>query len=427
MNYHDRIMGALSPRERKMFSRKAGVMNRAERRRFKTGATDAGGGAGNKLQQAQQQNDLARRLIIDRAIEMTQQINNQTFAGGAVGQNVGTVINVPVRNVGFIKRFIVKVTGTITQGGAETQTATKWGVANLFSQVVFTDLSNQTRINTTGWHLHALATVRRQNAFGAAFLNDSPINIGSNFAVITAPNAVTGAQNFTMFYEVPITYGDFDFRGGIYANVVNATMNVQYVINTNFFVASGADATLACYQSSSAQLGKLTNLSVTTYQQYLDQIPQGQNGAILPQMDISTAYLLNNTSLSALQTGQDIPIPYANFRNFMSTFAIYDNQGLNAGSDINYWALQSANYTNIWKIDPFFSALFTRQVIGDDFPAGTYYFNHRAKPISTIQYGNMQLVINPSNVAGAGSQVLVAYEALAAINQIVAAGSLYGN
>lgn len=403
------------------------LLSRAERRRFKMGTTTgSGNAAGGAMQQAQQQNQLARQLIIDRAIEMTQQINSQTFAGGAVGQVVGTQINIPIRNVGFIKRFIVKITGNITQGAAETQTQTKLGISNLFNQIVFTDLSNQTRINTSGWHMHALASVRRQAVFGAAYTTDSPVAFGNNFSVVKAPASVTTVQPFSMYYEIPITYGDFDFRGGIYANVVNATMNLQLTINPNFFVASGADATLAAYQSSTAQLGILSGVTVTTYQQYLDQIPMGQNGAILPMMDISTAYLLNNTSITGLTPSLDIPIPYANFRNFMSTLAVYDNNGvLNVGTDINYWALQSANFTNIWKIDPNTAALFLREVLGDDAPPGMYYFNHRAKPISTIQYGNMQLVINPIT-AVAASTVLVGYEALAAINQIVAAGSLYG-
>lgn len=382
--------------------------------------------ANQQMQQAQQQNMLARNLIIDRSIELTQSIFTQTIAGGAVGQVVGTVVNCPVRNVGLIKRFIVEITGSITQGAAETQNQSKWGIANLLSQVVFTDLSNQTRINTTGWHLHGLATARRQATFGAAFPSDSPSQIGSNFPVITAPTAVTTVRTFRMFYEVPLAYGDFDFRGAIYANVVNATMNLQLTINPSFFVASTGNATLAAYQSTTAQLGILSNVVVNVYQQYMDQIPMGPQGAILPQMDLSTAYLLNNTQILGLSVGLDIPAPYANFRNFMSTFFMYDNVGLNKGTDVNYFALQSANYTNLWKLDPFIASLFTRQTINDDFPDGCYYFNHRAKPISTIQFGNMQLVINPSVVTSAASQGLIGYESLAAINQIVAAGSLYG-
>lgn len=390
-------------------------------------ATDPAAARQAQAQKAQQQNQLARNLIIDRAIEMTQSINIQTFAGGAVGQVVGTTINVAPRNVGLIKRFIVEISGSITQGAAETQTQTKFGISALMSQIVFTDLANQTRINTTGWHMHMLATVRRQAQFGAAFTNDSPVQSGSVFPVFKAPASLTTVQTFRMFYEIPITYGDFDFRGGIYANVVNATMNLQMTINPNFFVASGANATQAAYSSSTAQLGILSAVTVNTYQQYLDQIPQSNQGAILPMLDLSTAYLLNNTQILGLAPNQDVPVPYANFRNFMSTIAVYDNAGvLNTGSDIAYWALQSANYTNIWKLDPYIASLMTREALGDDMPAGTYYFNHRAKPISTIQFGNMQLVINASSVTGGTSQVLVGYEALAAINQIVAAGSLYG-
>lgn len=402
----------------------------AQRKRYKVTGDPAASAQAQRIaaaQKAQQQNQMARNLIVDRAIEMTQSINSQTFAGGAVGQVVGTVINVQPRYVGLVKRFICEVTGNITQGAAETQTQTKLGISTLFSNVVFTDLANQTRINTTGWHLHLLATVRRQAAFGAAFQNDSPVALGSNFSVITAPAAVTTVKAFRIFYEIPITYGDFDFRGGIYLGVVNATANIQYTVNPNFFVASGAVATQSAYQSSTAQLGILSSLVVNTYQQYLDQIPQSNNGPILPMLDLSTAYLLNNTQVLGLSANQDIPAPYANFRNFMSTIAIYDNAGvLNVGSDIAYWALQSANYTNIFKLDPNIAALFTRETVGDDMPPGTYYFNHRAKPISTIQYGNMQLIINPSAVTGATSQVLIGYESLAAINQIVAAGSIYG-
>jgi hypothetical protein len=82
------------------------------------------------------------------------------------------------------------------------------------------------------------------------------------------------------------------------------------------------------------------------------------------------------------------------------------------------------------KYDPFMSSLLTREIISDDMPAvngmTTYYFDHRAKPISTINYGNMQLIFNPANVQGATTQMLTGFEALAFINQVTNAGSLYG-
>lgn len=371
-----------------------------------------------------QQNMAARMAVLRQGLNMTQQVFTQTYTSNIAG----SVLNIPLRNVGLVKRFWIQVDATVQRSAAETQTRTKFGPANLISTLILTDLSNQQRINTSGWHLHVLASAKRARAFGAALTNDSPLSIGSNYTVLSAPSSFTsGAQTLRFFYEVPVTYSDDDLRGAVYASTVNATWQMQITINPSFFVTSTADATLAGYQSSTTDLGTFTSLTVTISQNYLDQLPQGQGGPILPIVDLSTAYLINNTVKSAIVANADNPIPYANFREFMSTVAIYDQNGtLNAGTDINTWALESANYTNIWKINPFLASLQTRMVMGDDFPAGVYYFDHRRQPINTVQYGNMQLVLNPSTAA-ASSQILLGYEALAIINQITQAGSLYGN
>jgi len=371
-------------------------------------------------------NLMARQAILASAVDMWLPIYTTLPTGTIPGQ----VINIPVRNVGLIKRFVIRIRGTVVQGAAETQTLTQFGLANVLSNITFTDLNNQVRINTTGWHAHYCATARRQAAFGAAFTNDQALltKIGSNFPVISGTNAVTTIQPFTMYYEVPVSYGDFDLRGGIYANVVNATMNLQITFNPSFFVATGANATGAVYQSSTAQLGILALTDFRVYQNFLDQLPMTQQGPVLPLLDLSHAYMLQNTAFAGLTVGNDNPIPYANFRQFLSTFVVYDNAGvLNLGTDINYFALQSANFTNIFKFDPFTSKLVNeREIIQDDFPAGMYYFDTRRKPLITTQYGNMQLVMNPITVTGASSQMLVGFEMLSLINQVANAGSLPG-
>lgn len=369
----------------------------------------------------QQRNAMARQAVLANSVNMWQPISTQSFASP-----LGEVINIPLRNVGLIKKLVVEVSFSIAQASAETLSLTPWGVSNFFSNVTFTDLSNQNRINTTGWHLFALATLRRQRAYGAAFTNDSPVDMGDNYSVMDAPAAVTTIQNVRFFMEIPLAYGDFDLRGSIFANVVNATQQLQLTVNPNFVVANTGNNVLAGYQSDDSNLGTVSACTITVHQNYLDQLPQTENGPVLPLLDLSTAYLLNNTVVTGLAAGQDNPIPYANFRNFMSTIAIFDNEALNAGTDVNTWKLESANYTNILKYGPFMSSLMTRNLVMDDYPAGTYVFDHRVKPISTVQYGNMQLILEPSTVAGSDSRVLVGYEALAMINQITQAGSLYG-
>ena len=379
-------------------------------------------------QYTREMNEYAKGLVLARSIDMWQSIDSRVLSGVIPGQ----VVNIPVRNVGLIKKFWVEISFTLTQAAAESLARTTLGAANILSQVIFTDLSNQTRVNTTGWHLHWLASLRRQGVFGGAFTNDSPTSFGSNMPVIVAPTPITTGQTVRMFYEVPISYGDYDLRGGIYASVVNSTMNLQLTVNPNLVVGSAANPTLAAYQSSTANdVGLITNFTVTTYQNYLDQVPMTAEGPVLPLLDLSTAYLLNNTVATGMSVNQDFAIPYANFRDFLSTFFIYDNFGGAGaiGTNLTALKLQSANYTNIINIDQYVSSLMARNILRDDLPAAalreSYLLDSRRKPISTVQYGNMQAVLNLANVAGAASRVLVGYEALSIINQITQAGSLY--
>ncbi|MDE2020895.1 MAG: hypothetical protein KGJ13_11215, partial [Patescibacteria group bacterium] len=261
----------------------------------------------------QQMNDQARAFVLANSREMFQQVAGAALAGTVPGQ----VVNVPLRNVGLVKRLVLEFTGTVAQGAAETQSLTKWGLANICSNINVTDLSNYQRINTAGWHLTALATVRRQGAYGASFLNDSPVNFGSNFLVNNCPAQITTAKTFRFFYELPLAYSDGDLRGAIYSAVVNATWNLQFTINPQFFVATGADATLGVFQSSTAQLGTLSAFSYIVYQVYLDQLPFVGNNPVLPLFDLATGYLISNTNQTALSVGQDFPIQYPNFRQVL--------------------------------------------------------------------------------------------------------------
>jgi len=373
-----------------------------------------------------QDNMQARQAILATAREMFQQVAQVAVAAPfAVG--IPQPIILQLRNVGLVKKLIVKVTGTVAQGAAENQVLTQLGLSNFFSNINVTDLSNYQRVNTTGWHLHALASLRRQAAYGAAFLNDSPVNFGSNFAVNSSPAVITAAKPVSFYYEIPFAYSDVDLRGAIYAAVVNSTYQLQLQINPNFFVAAGADATLAAYQSSTAQLGALSNVTVTVYQVYLDQLPFNGPNPVLPLFDLATGYLITNTNQSALTAAQDFPIQYPNFRQILSTFFIYDNGGtLNVGSDLNYIGIQAANLVFTIKADPNTIALRTRNTIGDDWARGMYCIETRAQPINTTAYGNMQLVLNPS-VVNAGANVLQGLEMIGIINQVANAGSLAGN
>ena len=92
----------------------------------------------------------------------------------------GTVLTFNPRNVGLIKRLVVRIKATVTAGATSTQTLTKLGLQNLISNISFFDLGNNQRINTTGWHLNLISTAKRRRVFGAAYTTDTPNGYGNN-------------------------------------------------------------------------------------------------------------------------------------------------------------------------------------------------------------------------------------------------------
>lgn len=377
----------------------------------------------------QQMNAQARSLIVSRSVKMTQNIYSNTINP----QNQQTV-QIPFRNVGLVLGFWVDFNIAIAaQGAGNTYDLTPFGPANVLQQCILTDLNNNVRIQTPGWHIHFVNTAKKGAPFCVARTNSNyPIAYGENWTTaFAAPATLTNAAgNVYMRYWVPCAYSDFDLRGSMYMNVVNATAYLQLTLSTSAqaFVAAGSDPTLAVYIGAGGApvSGWGTTCVINVYQVYYDQLPVAQNGAvILPMVDMSTIYELKNTVYTGMTTGQDFPIPYSNFRDFLSTFVVWDNGGtLDVGASTQAWKLQSANFTNIFNISANLAAIMGRLEIQDDFPPGVYYFPSRNKPISTVQYGNMELVLTPTGAINAGAQLLVGYEDFALVNTLVGAASL---
>lgn len=377
----------------------------------------------------QQANALASQLIRANAVEMKQTIYTQTFDPRTMN-----IINVQPRNVGLIKGYWLEVVATLPNASGSTWTITPLGLSNILQQIVYNDLNNNVRINTAGWHLEIVNSVKARRAYGSVQLPIGggavafPVGYGANFNVISAPVTIATGSTATlrMVYWVPMAYSDNDLRGAVYSNVVNATQNIQLTFNAAFVTGTGVDSTLAGY-SSAGTASQITSITLNVTQVYLDQLPMGQNGPILPQLDLAVNYELKNTNFPQPTPNQDFTLQYSNFRDFLSTITVYNNgTALSDGTDVNYWALRSANFTNIFQLDPTLIALATRNIIGCDVPKGCYYFSSRNKPISTTSYGNMELVLNAST-AGAGAYVLTGYEDFAITNVVTQAGSLAGN
>lgn len=396
-------------------------------------ATASGAGAPPTTAQIKAANLANRQAIVQSALKKQQEIFALTFAPTAQ-----TVLNIPPRYAGLILGFYIDVRATLTLG-TNNGIRTAFGAANFIQQVRFDDLSNNTRIQTTGWHLNAINSAKAGYPYmSCGTINtDYPVGYGEVFTadIATAPATLTTAgATVAMLFWVPLAYSEVDLRGAMWANVVNATANLQLTMATSAqaFVAHTADPTSAVYQyDGTGATGVITSYTVRVHQVYYDQLPTDQKGnQLLPVIDLSTLYMLNNTTVSGMVSGNDYPIPYANFRSFLSTIVIYDNQtggAYNAaGTDITYWELQTANFTNIFKYPSWFPGVFARDAIGDDFPLGMYYFDSRKKPINTIQFGNQQLILNPKGTVNTGANALVGWEMFAITNTLVGAASLAG-
>jgi len=369
-------------------------------------------------------NSSQRALVVGNAVRMVQPIYSQT-----VNPNNNPTLNIQPRPVGLITGFLVKVTGGITNGATNGATRTGLGSANAVQNFTFTDLNNIQRINTSGSHLALLNSARQGFGFGGAYAPNLPMGYGNNWAPFSAPAtlAADATGTLTHTYMVPVAYSSQDLRGAIYAAIVNATMNLQITLATSaqLGVATGDDPLKAVY-TGNTNLAWTGNVQVDVYQIYYDQLPTSNGVPILPLMDLNTIYDIKTTTVNGLSAGQEFPVDYANFRQFLSTFAIFDNGGdYNTGSDVNYWSIKAANSTELMRVGPDIAALDARQTFMADPPAGVYYFDHRTKPIDTMSYGNMQLVLNPITVE-TGAQLVLGYEAFTQVNSLSMATSLPG-
>ena len=160
----------------------------------------------------QQQNAMVRQLILrggpvgntyfPPAVDMWQQLN--PILPSSVGP--GSVITIQLRNVGLVKRLVVEFSATVTAGATSVQTLTPLGLANLISNITFVDLGNNTRINSTGWHLNLVSSVKRRRVFGAAYTNDSPNGYAAvNNRIMYAPSSISANGTSEIDFQLAIS------------------------------------------------------------------------------------------------------------------------------------------------------------------------------------------------------------------------------
>lgn len=378
-----------------------------------------------EVQSAITNNMRNRMSVVQNAMPMMQPLQTQQVSGVVSATN--NQLTFQPRLTGLVVGFLVEVNGTYENAGANVGTRTNGGALNAVSRITFTDLNNYTRVNTNGYHLGLLNSVKNTRGFGGAVAPNLPYNVGNvwNVNSLASTIAAGGSAALRQFYYVPVAYSPQDLTGAIWGQVVNATWQLQITLNS----APGAVATDPLFKvySGLAAASDLTlnNATVTvTTLYYNTATPRGGNFP-LPLLDMSRAYLIQDQVANmTVVANQDCAAPYANARTYYSTFAVYDNNGtFNTGSDVTYFKLQYANLLAQFQLNPQTIALLARNSVGFDMPPGVYYFDHRSYPISTQAWGNCELDVNPSSVT-AGAFLGTWYEMVAQENTIIQASSL---
>jgi hypothetical protein len=390
----------------------------------------------------QQQDAMATRAILASAVDRIQLV-----AAEQVFPASNPVLIIQPINVGLIKRYTIVVNGVITNSGTATLDATDSFLANIFGQggIQYTDLNNYLRVNTSGAHLTFLAQAKRRRAYGGTVDDNETNTLTASFlskmtnvppafwGVFQAPLTIASGTSapFRAVFELPLAYTDDDLRGSVWANVLNAVQQITLTFNQQACVADPNDNTFAVYRGPAGAAGSITSANVTVYQEYLDQLPKavanGQATTILPALSLSTVYELKSTIFSNVTPNQENYFPYANQRSFISTFFTFNQDGTATGrflgGNVNYWALLAANASYIWKLDPLTLTMKSRDHMSSDLPAGTYYTPTRRRNLATLQFGNLQAVLQPNAATPAG-YVNVMWEMFALQNTLQSGASL---
>lgn len=356
-----------------------------------------------------------RQDILANSIPVFQSVKSgsPTYAYGSP-----TTVNILASNTGLIRRFFLEISGTFNCASSHTLTPTTFGLANILSNVQFTDQNNRLRINTSGIHLHLASTERRHRPFGAAMVASTGFSdttgMGFNFPVMQAPSTVAGgtAKNFTVVFEIPVVNSNQDLSGAIYANQTTSNNQLQFTLNPNMFEYNG-DPFNAAFSTDAAlatALPTLTSLKYTLYQDFLDQLPVDNSGfAVLPQQDINWAVSLQNINLGVQVAGQDNLYALPPFNVYQSLMLFWDNYTYNGtvGGDVTYIKTQISNTYVLRQWDPSILAVLTRNNLGVDMPGAVgsagfsgavYALNFRHKPLSVNQVSSTNIVFNPGTV-----------------------------
>lgn len=328
------------------------------------------------------QNMANRANLIQTGLYMTKKLMPVT---GQLGQ----AMQIPLERIGISTGVLLMVTVPVNVTVAATQSP--FGPYNLVRNVSYTDYAGILRVNTSGYQLHVLNSMKMRRSGDdsskmAGYLTSAETGIDTD--ILSLPTAVAAA-NMTFSLYVPLAYDpSSDLRGAVLSQTIYGdhyvTLNLQNAL-------VNADALIAPYTAGTVALQAGLPVTVQAFQHYI--MPQ-QGVQNLPAIDLSTIYGVEGgtTDNANIAAGTSKFINWPNNRAILSATHIFDNGGSGVlnGADINQIILLGNSNTNIREMTPQYLRRMQRQMLGYDLPSGVYYMSSRAQPITTQLYGNVQ-------------------------------------
>lgn len=347
--------------------------------------------AAPNMMQLQQRNNSLRSLLIASAAGFVKQLQSQSCVQGGS-------VQIKLLNAGITTKIRLAISAAITIATA-VQTPSNKAPYNLVSRVRLRDYNGTERVSCSGWQLYFLNSIRASTLFGQ--------NTFGNTAVASNPVTPTaiGAGTISFYLDIPLAWDSDnpivqlrDLRGSLFTQVNVGEAYVIVEFNNSLLASADEDAV---YTTASGTVTTSGNAMTVVASQYYLQ-PQAINGEIpIPFIDLATVYEINGFTKSTdnISAGLEKLFSYPNARSVVgSYFSFVSNKLL---SDNLTTVRMIANGNQIMQEYTGASKLFDQRVILDgDVGKGWTFFLHRENRIETNIYGNVQIGITPSAVAG---------------------------
>jgi hypothetical protein len=240
-----------------------------------------------------------------------------------------------------------------------------------------------------------------------------------------APTTIGAAASATIWHTfyLPLSKSHADLTGAVWGQLQNAfqTLNITMSKASQIGVAAGVDPVDAVYQGGTGAIAVTAASYRLQLSSYTLNLPMRNGQYIVPLQDIGTVYAATQTTATGLAANQDFLINYPASWNYESTTLIYDNAGLNPGTDVNNMTIATAAGTEFGRFTPSDMCWMASNRMGTAPPFGTYYFSHHKKPINTAMYGSIGVKFNPITV-NTGANLRLMYEYTAPAQMLSAVG-----